>query len=85
MHCFRHFQIEDRTQSNLQMDEKLSDRMDFYLLKKVKFISEQQPYFAICVFGEFVRTSLGVLEVDLENGKLIVHQMFELNVEGKYV
>jgi hypothetical protein len=45
-----------------------------------KFIREKTPRFAICTLIATTGIFLGVLEFDLEDKKLLVHQVFNLEI-----
>lgn len=74
-YCFRYFRIEDNSSSNFRVGE---------LLRLSEFINHENPRFAICVLFAESKTFLCVLEIDLNGGILIVHQLHDLNIEGKY-
>jgi hypothetical protein len=69
---FRRFQVEDRSYSGYPIKE-------FTKFSSFDFIDSS---IAICVFFQPSQTFLCVLDVNLERGKLIVHQLVDLNHEG---
>jgi hypothetical protein len=45
------------------------------------FLNEQEPRFALYVFTNIFSCYLCILELDIEGGKLILHQLLEINSE----
>lgn len=55
-------------------------QLDNLEISNLTFIHEETPRFAICVLLGNYETYLCVFQVDVENGKLIIHQLFDLEI-----
>jgi hypothetical protein len=76
---FRSLKIEHRSSSNFQ-------RSGLYISSKLNFIDQKEARFAICVVDDLSNPSkhcLCILEIDLNREKLIIHQLYELDLDGK--
>lgn len=70
---FRQFKIEDRSAIGY-------DRIGDFKMSALRFTSEETPHFAICPLFQEWEYYLSVLEFDLENAKVIVHQLMSLEL-----
>jgi hypothetical protein len=74
---FRKLVFENRTPNRIY-HMKIWDRYGF------KFLNEKEPRFAICILNANLQLFLSVLELDIRNGKLILHQLCEILSLGIY-
>jgi hypothetical protein len=74
---FRQLVFENRTSNHTYP-------MNIWNQYGLKFLNENEPRFAICILKIGWNYFLSVLELDIHNGKLILHQLVEINFLGIY-
>jgi hypothetical protein len=67
----------------LQLKNLSGFQLDSLTISTIKFIHEKTPRFAICVLLGISETYLCVFEIDTENAKLIIHQLFDPEVPNR--